>query len=149
TDVLRHLGIGVPSASPSKRSRIPDVRTVREDAAFAFVFFGKEVERFREALLESAIMSLLASIETAIERSKLEASVIETLGLPDEMQKLVASRVDGLAQEGHIKREGKTLLLADRARDAVIAMKAVRESEWAKLRENVVLRIQQDTGSGA
>lgn len=148
TEVLRHLGISVTSAPTGTRARIPDIRTVREDAAFAFVFFGKEVERFREALFESTIISLLANIQTPIQRSKLEASVTETLGLPDDMRKLVASRIDSLTQEGLIRSDDKKLLLAERVRDAVVAMKAVRESEWAKLREQVESRILRDTEPG-
>src|SRR5918992_3967786 len=97
TRVLETLGITV---SPERVAAIRE--DARADAAYSFVFFGKETHRFREATIESAIIAVGSRYEEPIQRGSFEREVLQILQLPDAQSPRVSSIVDRLLQSGDL-----------------------------------------------
>jgi hypothetical protein len=130
TLVLESVGIEVsgPGAKPA--------RTVRSDAAYSFVFFGKETHRFREAIVESAVISVLAR-NPRCAREKTVAEVATLLALPESQHGQVDAVIDRMLQRGDIHGPAATLLLSTGLTDAAQAMEGLRVDQQRQLRKQV------------
>lgn len=132
TRVLDILGI---KAGPERAAA--DSTDVRADAAYSFVFFGSDTQRFREATIESAIITVGARQEGPIERQAFEREIRNLLQLPDALAPRVASVVDRLIQTGDLNGPDPTLTLSPKLTDAAGAMRVLRDTEWRQLRDSV------------
>jgi hypothetical protein len=131
TRVLTILGIEVPKVDTDLQR--PDAHA---DAAYSFVFFGKETHRFRDATIESGIITVGAK-HKAIEREILESEVRDALDLPESQGTRVTSAIDRMIQRGELIGPSSALSLDPKLIDAGHAMYALRDLEWSKLREVV------------
>lgn len=132
TRVLDILGIQV---TPERV--IADKEDARSNAAYSFVFFGKETHRFRDATVESAIISIGARHVEPIERSDFEREVCEVLQLQGPHTPRVAAAVDRMIQRGDLSGPDPAISLSPQLADAARAMRSLRDSEWHDLREAV------------
>ncbi len=134
--------LGIKTGTERARGSISDARG---DAAYSFVFFGKETHRFREATIESAIVAVGSLHREPVHRDSFEREVQQLLQLPDALAPRVSSVVDRLIQSGDLTGPEPTLVLSPKLVDAARAIQTLRDSEWSALRDSVAEFIQAKT----
>ena len=132
TRVLQILGIDIGGGEQK-----PESDKARADAAYSFVFFGNETHRFREATIESAIVTVGARRPEPLTRDDFEREVQQLLQLPDSQAVRVTAVVDRMIQAGDLTGPDASIELSPKLRDAGRAIQLLRESEWNDLRGEV------------
>ena len=140
TRVLKIFGIEVPDKTPTRQTN------PRTDAAYSFVFFGKETNRFRDATIESAIISALARAERS-PRDAITTEVAGILGFQDAQELRISSVIDRMIQNGAIHGPASALVLGPALADAARAMDALREAQRNRLRDEVTTLLRKYSGT--
>jgi hypothetical protein len=128
--VLRLLGIDIGE------SPIVSQPSARANAAYSVAFFGKDTQHFREATLESAVISAAARHSPA-DRAKLESDVGTTLGLPADRRAQLSAAIDRMIQKGDLSGPGTALTLSAQLADAASAMAVLRDRDWKQLENSI------------
>lgn len=138
--VLTNLGIDLSRIGVTDQSKTFD----RSDVAYSFAFFGKPVEQFRESLVESCLIAILAKSSVSLKRDQLEKQTVTYLGIETGQIRLVRSTFDRMLQDGNLKKEGEYYSLSSVLKDASEAMVVLKERQWEDLRNEIrnVLEIE-------
>jgi hypothetical protein len=144
TRVLELLGIPTSSEPAAQLLTTP-----RAEAAYAFVFFGKETGRFRDAVAEAAIISVTGPRGQAQSRRSIEAAAAAALSLKAEESSLIAGAFDRLMQRQELLQEGDAdaYRVNDAVADAQEAMRKLRTAEWSDLQAKVKAAVRAATGT--
>lgn len=106
---------------------------LKEDAAYAFAFFGDASEKFRQSVVEQTIVSYLIHDKSASERTKVEAAVVDVLQLDIDQVGLVKAAIDRMMQEQRLRLCHGSLTLDGSIADEFGVMRALREKQWKEL----------------
>lgn len=132
-EVLQILGI------PTAGSSAPPTRAdaARLDATYAFIFFGNEPTRFRERMTESALVTVAVQYSEGVARAELENEARVALQFPERRRSLITGAVDRMIQKGDFRSVEGLLLINPTLRENTLAIRAVKDIEWAQLRREV------------
>lgn len=132
TEILRLMGIDV-TVNPA----VPQPADFRTATACSFFFFGKETQRFKESVIESAILAVLTQSRCALERKQLEEKVREVLGTSGVPVRQIAGAIDRMNQGGQVHLHDSSVEIDPAAADAVVAAQILYEQEWKNLRVEI------------
>jgi len=127
-ELLEILGIRLP---PDGGGHAPP-RSLREETAYAYLFFGPEVAGFRAAMVERAVLAAL-SADPASSRAELERLVSAALALADTQRPQVLAALDRLLQSGRVHRTPNGLEPVGELRESFAALRALRERDADEL----------------
>lgn len=134
-DVLEILGI---AATPAPSPQVSRAESARLDAAYSFVFFGNEPQRFRERMIESAVITVLAQHGGSASRAVVEDEARVVLQLPDRRRAVVTGSIDRMLQRGDVSsRTSGSITLDQRLLENAAGIRLVREREWRQLAEEI------------
>lgn len=134
TEILTILGMDLTITHHSFGDAADSARL---DAAYSFVFFGKEPEQFRERMVESAIITTAAKYDATVTRDVLAEEAQKTLQLPKRQKQLISGSIDRMLQRGDLLGNPARISLSPKIKDAALALRVVREKEWDLLRDDV------------
>ena len=133
-DVLEALGISDKESAYGPRLEGP---SLQEDLAYAYAFFGTEVDTFRKDMIERSVVAYITRESEPPEREMAEKSVSAALGLDDNRVTLVSSRIDHMLQRGDIVfKEGK-LAASVAAVEESRAIRTLRSKQWRELQDQI------------
>jgi hypothetical protein len=141
TEVLSTLGIELTEPAVGSDA------TARTDAAYSFVFFGKDTHHFRDAAIESAIVTVAARHGQPWDRRSLETGARSVLQMPEAQRTRVRAVVDRLIQAGSLSGPEASLSLSPQLADAAKAMRVIRQQEWDVLRKQVARALEAGAGT--
>jgi hypothetical protein len=133
SQVFQALGITDHDRRPDTVGR----PAFEEDAACAFALFGEVTERFRQSVIEQAVLSYLVDHESA-PRDVTEAEVSTALQLADDQRSLVSSAVDRMLQQRRLQRVEAGLAPTGTVLEDFRILRAMRERQWKALERDVV-----------
>lgn len=143
TRVLEILGIDVAQVGP-----VALRHGAREEAAYSFVFFGRDTDRFREATIESAAVALGARLEDGCDRFEFESELRDVLQIPAAQEARITSAIDRMLQRGDLLLRDNRLVLNAQLQEAARAMQLLRDKDWDNLRQRISSFIAEHSGSG-
>ncbi len=131
--VLDALGVSPDVRRPDPVPR-PDLK---EDAAYAFAFFGGATDKFRRSVTEQSILSYLTGGEGDRSREAVTNAVAVALQLQGDQVGQVSSAIDRLQQDGRVIREDDALSASAELVDGFRTMRTVREAQWRALARDI------------
>lgn len=135
-DVLTILGIDTGQSIPSRG------RNIRNDAAFSFMFFGKDMSDFRESAIESSIIAVAMDSRSGIKREALELKVMEVLNFKSGQHHQVLRVIDKMIQCGQLCGPSDKLTLSSVLCTATEVMRKLNNIEWQDLSNKVECAIK-------
>lgn len=130
-ELLEILGIRLPAEGGDAAPR-----NLRQETAYAYLFFGPEVAGFRAAMVERAVVAALSADPTS-SRAELERLVSAELALADTQRPQVLAALDRLLQSGRVHRTAHGLEPVEELRESFAALRALRERDAEELTAQV------------
>lgn len=131
--ILRSLGIPLDVRRPAPVPR----PNLREDAAYAFAFFGGPSNKFRQAVVQQAVLSELTRTAQGVEKADVVDRVVYGLQLGDDQRKLVTAAIDRLTQDRRVEQRPQGLRVPDEVSHDFRTMRVLREKQWRDLGSRV------------
>jgi len=115
----------------------------RRDAAYAYAFFSPEARSFRKAVRDRSLVVALAQAGATAAIKDLCEDACRLLGMSIEDAPSLRHDVDRLRGQGLMHGRNGTVVLADKERVTMDALRALREREETALRDELRSHIEQ------
>ncbi len=133
-DALEALGITEQESAYGTNVERP---SLREDLAYAYAFFGTDVDTFRKDVIERSIIAFVTSQSVSHKREEVEDTIRATLGLSEARSGLVSSRLDHMLQRGIIRSEDGRIVTAPGIAEEARAVRTLRSKQWRELQDEI------------
>lgn len=138
-DVLETLGI---LKQASAYGDVGKPNNVKEDLAYAYAFFGTDVDSFRQAGIERSIAVLVTGDqESAPQRDEVETTLCKSLGLSKGRQALVSGQIDRMLQRGDLTLKDSCLFPSEALGESNKTIRLLRGRQWRDLQDALSTRL--------
>ncbi len=139
SQVLDALGVYSRESAYGERGKPANVK---EDLAYAYAFFGTDVDGFRQTAIARSIAAFVTNeYENPPTREVVIESLSSALGLAEGRKSLISGQIDHMLQRGELLLHDQTLTASDAIAESNRTVRVLRGRQWRDLQEGISERL--------
>jgi hypothetical protein len=134
-EILQTLGIASQESAYGGRGKPVNLR---EDLAYAYAFFGTDVDSFRQSAIARSIAAFIAQDhEVPPSRSEVVESLRSALKLSKARDSLISGQIDRMLQLGEIRVKDEGLVVSETIEESNRTLRVLRGRQWRELQDRL------------